>query len=57
MCYEKRYFEQKDAAASQSKKLDTKREDLVHSVQRSAEKAEHKVKEDARPVKQPVPAD
>jgi len=57
MCYEKRYYEQKDTAASQPKKQDTKREDLVNRLQRDTEKAGHKVEEDARPVKQPVPAE
>lgn len=57
MCHEKRYFEQKDTAASEPKKQEAKREDLVDSLQRSAEKAGNNVKEASRPVKQPVPAE
>jgi hypothetical protein len=55
MCYEKRYYEQKDAAASQPKTQDTKREELVISLLRDAEKAGHKAKDNTPSAKEPVP--
>ena len=55
MCYEKRYYEQKDTAASQPKKQDTKREELVSSLLRDAEKARHETKGDTLSTKAPVP--
>ena len=54
MCYEKRYYEQKDTA-SQPKKQDTKREELVSSLLRDAEKAGHKAKDNTPSTKEPVP--
>ena len=56
MCYEKRYYEQKDIAASHPKKQDTKREELVSSLLRGAEKAGHRVKDNTPSTKEPVPA-
>ena len=55
MCYEKRYYEQKDTAANQPKKQDTKREELVSSLLRDAEKAGHKAKDSTPSTKEPVP--
>jgi hypothetical protein len=54
MCYEKQYYEQKDTAASQPKKQDTKREELVSSLLRDAEKAGHKAKDSTPSTKEPV---
>ena len=55
MRHEKRYYEQKDTAASQPKKQDTKREELVRSLLRDAEKAGHKAKDNTSSTKEPVP--
>ena len=55
MCYEKRSYEQKDIAASQAQKPDTKREEVVSSLLKDAEKAGHKAKGDTPSNKEPMP--
>ena len=57
MCYERRsYYENRKTVATEPKKQDTKRDEVVSSLLRDAERAGQKVSSDAPLRKEPVPA-
>ena len=57
MCYERRsYYEEKKSVAKEPKKQDTKREDLVASLLKDAEKAGQQARADQPARKEPLPA-
>ena len=57
MCYERRsYYENKKTVATEPKKQDTKRDEVVSNLMKDAQKAGQKVNSDAPSIKEPVPA-
>jgi hypothetical protein len=57
MCYDRRsYYEHKKTVASQSKEQFDKRNELVGTLLKDAEKAGEKAKTEAAPAKEPMPA-
>jgi len=57
MCYERKsFYENKKTVATEPKKQDAKRDEVVSSLLRDAEKAGQKADLSPRPAKEPVPA-
>ena len=56
MCYERRsYYENKKTVATEPKKQDTKRDEVVSNLMKDAQKAGQKANSDAPSSKEPVP--
>lgn len=56
MCYERRsYYENKRTVATEPKKQDTKRDEVVSSLLRDAEKAGQKADRVPPPAREPMP--
>jgi len=57
MCYERRsYYENRKTVATEPKKQDTKRDEVVSSLLKDAQRAEQKESSDSPSRKEPVPA-
>ena len=57
MCYERKsFYENKKTVATEPKKQDAKRDEVVSSLLKDAERAEQKVSSDSPSRKEPVPA-